>query len=117
MEKRFSLYENGGFWAVLENEVNDGTIGVKSYCGAELIISRMNELAEEIVDLKQKLANKEQKVAIEELEKMKLFIETNTLVATFQNDYGGYNETEPYIPKEDLLKKIERQINELKEHI
>lgn len=52
MEKRFSLYENGGFWAVLENEVNDGTISVKSYCGAELIINRMNELAEDIEDLK-----------------------------------------------------------------
>lgn len=50
--KRFSLYESGGFWAVLENEVNDGTISVKSYCGAELIINRMNELAEDIKDLK-----------------------------------------------------------------
>ncbi len=55
--EKFSLYQNDGIWGILEDATNDGTICVKSYFGADLIINRMNELAEQIRSLEEQLKN------------------------------------------------------------
>lgn len=55
--KRFSLYQSDGLWGIVEDASNDNEVCFKSYCGAELVIDRMNELSEQIRSLDEQLKN------------------------------------------------------------
>lgn len=104
MSKRFSLYESDGFWAILENEANDGTTRIKSYCGVELIIDRMNELDQQIEELK---------VENEILKKYKTIYYLNQLQASNEDiDKFKQNELKQNINISNLLKDNTKQVCE-----
>lgn len=70
-----------------------------------------------ISDLEAKLAEKDKsktEFAIKQLERVKEFVVENSYVKVYKNEYGGYNETEPYVDKEDMLKELDKMISEIK---
>lgn len=61
MSDKFSLYQTDGLWGIIENASNEKQTSIKSYFGSDLIIKRLNEQADQIDQLKQQLAETEQK--------------------------------------------------------